>query len=189
MKKTMISIATVSLLFLGCSDNTKEEVKETTNKAIDSVANTTESVKEEATNIAQKVSDKTTEVVQEVTKKTEPIVEEVTTKVKTVAKEVTTSVVEVKEDIKEKIHTATAPSIDGKALFKVCGSCHGQNGEKKALNASKVIQGWDKEKVEIALKGYKNGTYGGAMKGVMLGQVKNLDDDKISALASYIATL
>lgn len=178
MKKIMISIATISLLFLGCSDNTKEEVKETTNKAIDNVAQTTENVKEKAT-----------QVVQEVTNKTEPIVEEVTTKVKKVAKEVTTNAVKVKEEIKEKIHTATAPTIDGKALFNVCGSCHGKNGERKALNVSKVIQGWDQAKVQRALKGYKNGTYGGAMKGVMVGQVKNLDDDKIAALASYIETL
>jgi cytochrome c553 len=189
MKKILLSIATVSLLFLGCSDESKEEVKATTNKAIDNVAQATEDVKKEATTIAQKVTEKTKEVVDQVTQKTAPVVEEVTTKAKTVASEVTTSVVKVKEDLQEKIHTATAPKLDGKTLYKVCSSCHGQNGEKKALNASQVIQGWSKEKVETALHGYKNGTYGGAMKGVMLGQVKNLDDDKISALATYISTL
>lgn len=189
MKKIIISIATVSLLFLGCNDNTKEEVKETTNKAIDNVAKVTENMTEKATNVVEKVTEKTKEVVNDVSEKTAPVVDEVTTKAKAVATEVTTSVVKVKEDIKEKIHTATAPTLDGKALFKVCASCHGQNGEKKALNASQVIKGWDKAKVEIALHGYKNGTYGAAMRGVMVGQVKNLDDAKISALASYISTL
>jgi cytochrome c553 len=189
MKKILLSIAVVSVLFLGCSEESKEEVKATTNKAIDNVAQATEDVKKEATNIAQKVTEKTKEVVDEVTQKTTPVVEEVTTKAKTVASEVTTSVVKVKDNLQEKIHTATAPKLDGKALFKVCASCHGQNGEKKALNASQIIQGWDKSKVEIALHGYKNGTYGAAMRGVMVGQVKNLNDTKISALAEYISKL
>ena len=186
MKKIIISTATVSLLFLGCNDNTKEEVKETTNKAIDNVAKVTENMTEKATNVVEKVTEKTKEVVNDVSEKTAPVVDEVTTKAKAVATEVTTSVVKVKEDIKEKIHTATAPTLDGKALFKVCASCHGQNGEKKALNASQVIQGWDKAKVEIALHGYKNGTYGGAMKGLMAGQVKSLSVADIKDIANLI---
>lgn len=189
MKKILLSVVVISILFLGCSDESKEEVKTTTNKAIDNVAQATEDVQEKATTIAQKVTEKTKEVVDEVTQKTAPVVKEVTTKVKTVASDVTTNVVKAKEDLQEKIHIATAPKIDGKALFKVCASCHGQNGEKKALNASQVIQGWDKSKIEIALHGYKNGTYGAAMRGVMVGQVKSLDDAQISALATYISTL
>jgi len=189
MLKLLLSVATVSTLFIGCTSDTKEEVKETTNKTIDNVAKVTQDVTDSATKVVQKATEKTKEVVGKVTQSTTPVVEEVTTKVKDVAKEVTTSVVKVKEDIQEKIHTATAPTIDGKVLYKACGACHGQNAEKKALNASKVIQGWSKEKVEEALKGYKAGTYGGAMKGVMLGQVNSLDDDKIEALATYISTL
>lgn len=189
MKKTMISIATVSILFLGCTDNTKEEVKDSTSKAMNSVVKTTDNVQEKATIIAQKVTEKTQEVVEKVTNKSAPVLEQVTQKATTIAKEVTSNVVKAKEDIQEKIHSATAPKLDGKALFKVCSSCHGQNAQKKALNASQVIQGWPKEKVEKALNGYKNGTYGGAMKGIMIGQAKSLDDTKIKALASYISTL
>ncbi|MBD3824689.1 MAG: c-type cytochrome [Epsilonproteobacteria bacterium] len=78
---------------------------------------------------------------------------------------------------------------EGEALFKKCASCHGQKAEKSALNKSQVIAGWDAAKIEAALKGYKDGTYGGAMKGLMKGQVASYDDAKIKAVAEYIATL
>jgi cytochrome c553 len=78
---------------------------------------------------------------------------------------------------------------EGEALYKACASCHGQNGEKAALGKSQIIKGWDKEKIAASLKGYKDGSYGGAMKGVMKGQVSRLDDEKIDALATYISTL
>ena len=38
-----------------------------------------------------------------------------------------------------------------------------------------------------ALKGYQDGTYGGAMKGLMAGQVKGLDEATIQAIADQIA--
>jgi len=37
------------------------------------------------------------------------------------------------------------------------------------------------------MKGYKTGTYGGAMKGVMTGQVKSLTDSQMEAIAGVIA--
>jgi cytochrome c553 len=78
---------------------------------------------------------------------------------------------------------------EGALLYKSCAGCHGINGEKKALGKSEIITGWEKEKTIKALNGYKDGTYGKAMKGVMKGQVTRLDDAKIEALASYIETL
>ena len=75
-------------------------------------------------------------------------------------------------------------------LFKQkCASCHGQNAEKSALNVSQVIAGWDVAKVTGALEGYRAGTYGGAMKGMMQGQVKPLQEAQIEALALYISKL
>jgi len=52
-----------------------------------------------------------------------------------------------------------------------CKGCHGANFEKKALGKSKVVSDMTKAEVSAALVGYKNGTYGGPMKGVMKGQV------------------
>lgn len=78
---------------------------------------------------------------------------------------------------------------DGAALYKSCAGCHGVMGEKKALGKSQIITGWESKKTVEALKGYKDGTYGGAMKGVMKGQVSRLDDEKINALGVYIQSL
>lgn len=80
-------------------------------------------------------------------------------------------------------------AADGAALYKKCQSCHGAKGEKKALNKSQVITGWDAAKTEASLKGYKDGTYGGPMKGLMKGQVASYDDAKIAAVSKYISTL
>jgi cytochrome c553 len=78
---------------------------------------------------------------------------------------------------------------DGAGLYKKCAGCHGAKAQNKALNKSQVIQGWDEKKIVDALKGYKDGSYGGAMKGLMKGQVATYDDAKIEAVAKYISTL
>jgi cytochrome c553 len=78
---------------------------------------------------------------------------------------------------------------NGADLYSKCASCHGSVGEKKALGKSKVINEMTKEGLVIALKGYKDGSYGGAMKGLMKGQVSKLTDDDISTLAAHITDL
>jgi len=76
------------------------------------------------------------------------------------------------------------------ALYAVnvaaCTGCHGKEFEKKAMGASKVVKDMTHEEIVAALKGYKEGTYGGAMKGMMIGQVKNLSDADIEAIADLI---
>lgn len=68
----------------------------------------------------------------------------------------------------------------------VCKGCHGANFENKAMNVSKIVKDLSKEQIVTALKGYKAGTYGGAMKAVMAGQVAALDDAGIEAMAAEI---
>ena len=80
-------------------------------------------------------------------------------------------------------------AADGAALYKKCAACHGLKGEKKALNKSLPITGWAATKTEAALKGYKDGTYGGPMKGLMKGQIASYDAAKIAAVSKYIAGL
>ena len=67
-----------------------------------------------------------------------------------------------------------------------CVGCHGANFEKVALGKSKVVQNMTKENIVAALKGYKDGSYGGAMKGVMKGQADKLSDADIEAIATQI---
>jgi len=80
----------------------------------------------------------------------------------------------------------TAAMADGAALYKKCSACHGASGEKKALGKSAVIKGWEAQKTVAALKGYKAGTYGGPMKGLMKGQVAALDDAQMESIAKFI---
>jgi cytochrome c553 len=62
-----------------------------------------------------------------------------------------------------------------------CKGCHGQNWEKAALGKSKIVADMSKGDVSKALIGYKNGTYGGAMAGVMKGQVAKYSDAELSS--------
>jgi cytochrome c553 len=78
----------------------------------------------------------------------------------------------------------------GAAIYDgACKTCHGAKAEKHALGKSQIIAGWPADKIEKALHGYKDGTYGGPMKGVMKGQVAKYNDDQIKALAEHIASL
>jgi cytochrome c553 len=93
------------------------------------------------------------------------------------------------EPTPEPTAAAAPPQPDGEALFKRCSSCHGQHAEKSAMNASQVIAGWPADKIVAALQGYKDGSYGGKMRGTMAGQASRLDNREIEALAAYITTL
>jgi len=77
---------------------------------------------------------------------------------------------------------------DGAGLYKKCAACHGAKAEKKALNKSQIVQNWDEKKIVDALKGYKDGTYGGAMKGLMKGQVASYSDEDIQKVAKHMTT-
>jgi cytochrome c-type protein NapB len=80
-----------------------------------------------------------------------------------------------------KAETATAtPDLGG------CKGCHGANFEKKAMGKSKVVAELSKADIATALKGYKAGTYGGAMKALMKGQVASFDDATMDAIAEAI---
>jgi len=70
--------------------------------------------------------------------------------------------------------------------YAKCAGCHGANGEKKALGKSKVISDMSKAEIVSALKGYKDGSYGGAMKGLMKGQVASLSDADMTAIAEKV---
>jgi len=68
-----------------------------------------------------------------------------------------------------------------------CASCHGANGETAAMGKSKIIKDMTKADFIAAMNGYKDGSYGGPLKGLMKGQVTSLSDADIQALADKIA--
>ncbi|MGM0519040.1 MAG: c-type cytochrome [Campylobacterota bacterium] len=71
--------------------------------------------------------------------------------------------------------------------YAKCVSCHGANGEKVAMGKSKIIKDMTKAEFIEAMKGYKDGSYGGPMKGLMKAQVASLSDADIEAIANKIA--
>ncbi len=79
--------------------------------------------------------------------------------------------------------TASVASADA---YQKCAGCHGANGEKVALGKSKVIKDMSKADIVTALNGYKDGSYGGPMKGLMKGQVASLSEADIQAIADKI---
>lgn len=81
---------------------------------------------------------------------------------------------------------ASIASADGAALYKKCATCHGAHGEKAALGKSKVIDKMSKADIVTSLNGYKDGSYGGAMKGLMKGQVMKLSENDIKEIAELI---
>lgn len=78
-----------------------------------------------------------------------------------------------------------APTLYG-ASIAACKGCHGANFEKKAMGKSKEVNKMSKADIVAAIKGYKDGSYGGPMKGIMKGQVVNLSDADIEAMAVEI---
>jgi cytochrome c553 len=83
---------------------------------------------------------------------------------------------------------ATMLMAEVPATYAACKACHGEKGEKGfAAAPDKVPAKLSKEDIVKALKGYKDGSYGGATKAMMTGQVAALTDAQIEELAIYIS--
>jgi len=78
--------------------------------------------------------------------------------------------------------TAASAAVNGKA----CAACHGANFEKHAMGKSKIVKDMTHAEIAKALKGYKAGTFGGPMKGIMKGQVGRYSDAELDAFAQTI---
>ena len=78
---------------------------------------------------------------------------------------------------------STVPAPAKEADVAACIGCHGKDMEKAALGKSKKVSEMTKADIVTALKGYKDGTYGGPMKGMMKGQAAKLSEDDINAIA------
>ena len=67
-----------------------------------------------------------------------------------------------------------------------CTGCHGADWSKVALGKSKNVAEMTHADIATALKGYKAGTYGGPMKGLMKGQVAKYSDADLDAFSATI---
>jgi len=215
MKKILLSSVVAIALLTGCGEDKKvvetkpavevkvEEVKKVEPvKAVEVKTPETklvEQVKESTSKVATQIAEESKKVAAVGTEAVKSVSEKVMAKTEEVSKVVAKKAEETKDKIEESINTivatkteakdSTADAGKGKGLYLKCAGCHGQNGEKEALGKSQVIKGWEASKVVTALKGYKDGSYGGVMKGVMKSQVANLSDEEVDALGAFISTL
>ena len=67
-----------------------------------------------------------------------------------------------------------------------CTGCHGADWSKVALGKSKNVAEMSHADIAAALKGYKDGTYGGPMKGLMKGQVAKYSDADLDAFSATV---
>ena len=171
-----ITLSLVAVLFLiGCSDNKTEVSKEVKTPKVkttqEKVAVAVQAVQEDMKVATLSAVEEAKKVVSDVSDVTKDAVEVAT------------------KEVKEAVAKIKAPSIDAKVTYKACSACHGADAGNAALGKSKIIKGWTADKIENALNGYKDGTYGGAMKGIMKGQASKLSAKEIKAVSQYISTL
>ncbi len=202
MKKILISSAIAMLILTGCGEDKKTANTEVNKQEVIVEKKQTEAVKmtvaEEAAKMVESVSKEKIEEIKEVAKEivSEENIVEIKETVKQTVSETTKMAADKLAQTVEAVKVMTEPLkeeakavVDGKALFGACAGCHGLNGEKQALGKSQIIKGWDEQKIIDALNGYKDGSYGGAMKGIMKGQVVTKSPEEIKALAEFISKL
>jgi len=169
--KIVLSAVLIALL-VGCSDDNVATQKTIETKKVEIA---TPKVAKETKIIIKTVQKEAAVVVKTPVKREEKIAPKVAVKSEKIVKKTESKVV--------------SPVVDGQALYAKCVACHGAKAEKKALNKSQVIQGWSIAKTTKALKGYKDGSYGGSMKTVMQSQIKKYSDEEIQAVAKYILNI
>lgn len=191
----VVLFTVVTLFIVGCSNDADKNANAEV-KSKQEVKTAVAEIKEEAKAAASTVEEKTNTAVSEVKEEIKSVVSEVKEEAKAVVEEVkviaqetkvatSEAIEEKKVEVQEAIAVAT--TVDVVSLYKVCAGCHGADGSKSALNKSQVIKGWDAKKISDALHGYKNGTYGGTMKGLMGAQVSKIGDVEIEALSIHIS--
>ncbi len=202
MKKRIVISAAVAalILFSGCEKRESESVRHEPQSAekMQSVTEPTKAMEERGAE--EKAVEESTAEQQEAQKgETEAEERPITEKVTEAAKEAEQKASEIAESVKEGAEEAASAAVadsskpaglDAEALYKSkCAGCHGAKAEKHALGKSNVIAGQPAEELLKKLDGYKNGTYGGAMKSIMASQAASLDDSQKRALADYISGL
>ena len=203
MKKTALSLAAAALVLMsGCGDKksestthesaapavkTESAVKPAEKSAAEAAPAVTEEQKAEAPAAEEKPAEATAApaAAEEIAAAAK---EEAQKQVEQVTDSVAKGEAEAKENVQAKVEEAKA-QIDVTTLYTKCAGCHGMKGEKHALGKSNIIAGQSEEDLVKKIKGYQDGSYGGAMKAMMTGQVKGLSAEQIDALAEYISKM
>ncbi len=163
MKNYYVIVVALALLLSGCGSKDEKKAEKSKEIAVDT---TTIDSKESKAKVEEVSKMETNEVSQEnLPDNTKP---------------------KADEPAKAEPKTEESGTIDAASLYTPCAGCHGAQGEKVALGKSKVIKDMSEADIVKAMLGYKDGTYGGSMKGVMAAQVKKLDKAQIETLSKHI---
>ena len=211
-KVTLLSIVAASVLLIGCGEEKASEapkaaataqeakvaakcgegkcggdkksvatgMKEAASTAVEKTTQALKETSTAATQAASKAVESTKEVATQAVEKTVEVAKEAKDAVVAKAGEAKEAVVAKVEEAKAAVSTPTTVNL------AACAGCHGKDFEKKAMGVSRVVNTLTKAEIETALKGYKDGTYGGNMKTLMKGQVGSFDDAKIKAIAEQV---
>ena len=184
-KIIMLSLVAAAVLFVGCGEDSKKAVSETTTKAVESTKEATTKAVEATKNMANKAV--------EAAKEAEAAVEKATAKAVEATKEAADKAVDSAE---KAVGTAVSDAVEnvvvtaGKEAYAKCAGCHGVDGKTKALGKSPVIAGIAKDELITMINGYKAGTRDVAGMGTLMkGQVASMNDTAIEAVSIYISKL
>jgi cytochrome c553 len=213
MKKYLwMTMIAVALVMMGCSDQSKEDVKKAAQSVGQDATKAAETTQQKASDAMESAKKQASEAMESAKAKSAEMEKAAKAKAAEAAAAVEKKAAEVKEKLKaetadtpkeageeETMKAApaakpaaetVAPSKNGATLYAKCAGCHGADGQTKALGKSPAIAGQDAAQLKTFLEEYKAGTrnaYG--MGGVMAGQMKGLSEKDIAVLADYISKL
>lgn len=206
MQKFLLTTSLILLFLTGCNEKTEKnevifkketkviEEKDIKKELLEKVKNSTEVISQKVSQASKQIGEIVSQTSKEVGSEAADVTKEILNKsdeiTAVVTKEVDISTNKIEDAINNIMSSSNDLNAEGKKLFMKCAGCHGQKGELvPSIGKSKIIRGWEKVQIIYALKGYQEGTYGKAMKGVMRGQVATLNDKEIEILAEYISKL
>jgi cytochrome c-type protein NapB len=181
-KKVLMAISVSALLLGGCFNSETGASQRAANGETETHAPAKHEAKAEAPKVEEKAPAKAEEKAPAKAEEKAPAKAEEKAPAKAEEKAPAKAEEKAPAKAEEKAPATAAAAPD----LGVCKGCHGANFEKKAMGKSKEVNTMSKADIATALKGYKDGSYGGAMKGIMKGQVASFDDAAIEAIANTI---
>lgn len=187
MKKlTLVSLAVATFLFVGCGED-KKAATETT-QAVETTQEVVAEAVEATQEVATEATEATTEAVADAVEATEEVVADAVEATEEAATAAVAAVEETTQEATEEVAEVVAEA-PGKALYTTCAACHGPDGKTLALGKGAQIAGQAKADLAAKMHEYKNGTRDVTGNGMLMkGQMANLSDADIEALAEYIST-
>lgn len=197
MKKiTLLSLATATVLFTACGEETKKVVAEVNKtEVVEAVKKDTvsafETAKLKMAEAAEAAKVAAAEMAEEAKVEADKMAEETAEKAAVLKVAAEEEAAELKAAAEAKITEAMeAITPSAPAAYAKCKGCHGADGKTKALGKSAVIAGQDKAALITSMNEYKAGTKNVAGMGTLMkAQAASMSDEDIEAVAEYLSQI